>query len=242
MVTNTEATRASCSSTSTSRSISADLVMMPAGFACSTQTSRQRARQPVRRLQRLVAVGDAAEHDASPCASSSSRTPRAAARRARSLTTILRSKSVPAPRLRYSCDGPRVAVGAGVKAAAVRVDAEREADVRAVVLREDLPRAGPRTPPASPRARPRGTRPRSWPTGWAGSRSAPAASLPCITEHSFSQTRPIDFSIARRSRPPAPDQVVSRPLRDGRPHLQNPTHDSSAWPRCRRTCSRPSTS
>jgi hypothetical protein len=39
-VTNAEATRASSVNTSTSRSISADLVMIAAGFACATQTSR----------------------------------------------------------------------------------------------------------------------------------------------------------------------------------------------------------
>ena len=39
-VTKAEATRASSVNTSTSRSISADLVMIAAGFACATQTSR----------------------------------------------------------------------------------------------------------------------------------------------------------------------------------------------------------
>ena len=91
------------------------------------------AGQPQRRLERLVAVGDAAEHHqlALPRRLSNASRSSSGARR---LTTILVSKSVPAPKPRYSCAGPRVAVGAGVHAAAVRVDAEAEAEVGAVVV------------------------------------------------------------------------------------------------------------
>ena len=48
-------------STSMSRSISGDLVMMPTGFAVLDADLQAAARQPVRGLQRLIAVGDAAE-------------------------------------------------------------------------------------------------------------------------------------------------------------------------------------
>ena len=68
------------------------------------------ARQPIRRLERLVAVGDAAEHDELALPRLLRRTPRARSSGARGFTTIFRSKSVPAPKLRYSCAGPRVAV------------------------------------------------------------------------------------------------------------------------------------
>ena len=192
--------------------------MIAAGFACSTHTSRQAARQPIRRLERLVAVGDAAEHDGLPAASSSCANAARSSSAARSLTTILRSKSVPAPEAQVLVRRARVAVGAGVEAAAVGVHAPGEADVRAVVLRRGSGACGPRTPPASPRARPPGTRPRSSPRDWAGSRSAPAARpLSSNTEHSFSQATVL---ASRAISTPRTRSSSVSPPRDGRPHFE----------------------
>ena len=98
------------------------------------------ARQPVRRLQRLVAVGDAAEDDGlAPPALLGER--RAQQRRRVRLDDDLAVEVGPGAEAQVLVRRARVAVSAGVKAAAVGVHAPGEADVGAVVLRQDVARA-----------------------------------------------------------------------------------------------------
>ena len=106
------------------------------------------ARQPVRRLERLVAVGDAAEDDdVSPF--HVVLVERLAQQRGRvGLDDDLAIEVGAGAEAQVLVRRARVAVGAGVEAAAVGVHAPGEADVGAVVLREDARGCGPRRPPA----------------------------------------------------------------------------------------------
>ena len=135
------------------------------------------AREPVARLERLVAVGHAAEDD--ELALPRRRVERLAqrARARRGLTTILRSKSVPAPKLRYSCDGPRVAVGAArgssrgtgstLQAKPTSGLSLCDEDRRGVVLVDLEPaRSAPRRRGTRRRSSPTGSA--GWPAGWSG--------------------------------------------------------------------------
>ena len=195
------------------------------------------ARQPVRGLQRLVAVGDAAEHDElAPPALLAER--RAQQRRRLQLDHDLAIEVGAGAEAQVLVRRARVAIRAGVEAAAVRVDAVREADVRAVVLGEDLPRViGEHLQAHLGRASKYSIsvdRPGVRRVGYRD-RAQPIITMP---EHTFSQT--LIARIGRRCRFPAVDQVVCRPARDGRPThevIQRVSAPGGAAPLCARHAS-----
>ena len=91
-------------------------------------------------LDRLVAVGDAADRDHLAAPTSAPTAPSRSSSGASSFTRILRLEVEAGGEAEVLVRRARVAVDAAVLAAAVRVDAGVEADVRAVVGRDDAAR------------------------------------------------------------------------------------------------------